>query len=75
MNTLVEGGAGKPAVLELVTNRIKKSSGLTTSSGRPKNISAIVSASIARLKEEGYIIESTWQMVPKPKRDRKTAAK
>lgn len=67
VNILVQGGLDRQDINDKVANAID----LRTRNGKTKNIPSLISGLLARLEERGYYIESSWRVVPPPKKKRR----
>lgn len=73
---LVEGGADRQDVNNLVIERIEKSTGLTNRNGDQKYIPSMVSGILGRMLKTGeWEVHASWQLVPVEKPAKKVARK
>jgi hypothetical protein len=72
VEVLLEGGADRAEINAKVLKALGKRK---TRNGNEPNTSSLIANILRRLKDKGYHIESTWQLVPPTAEEAKTAAR
>ena len=63
VDIMVAGGLDRQDINEKVASAITTE----TRNGQRKNIPSLVSGLLARLEERGYVVESSWKLIPPTK--------
>ena len=61
---MVAGGFDRRTVSHRIGELVSASSGMTTRNGTDKNIGSLISTLLSRLSAAGWVIESSWRLVP-----------
>ena len=67
-HALAAGGADRTTIYDNIREQIESNSesGLQTRNGTEKNIPNLVATVLKQMRDRGWIVESTWRVVPDP---------